>query len=39
MRLHTLEITAFGPFADTVTVDFDALSEASVFLLCEMDSS
>ncbi|HEY5421403.1 MAG TPA: AAA family ATPase, partial [Marmoricola sp.] len=34
MRLHTLEITAFGPFADTVTVDFDALSEASVFLLC-----
>ena len=34
MRLHTLEITAFGPFADTVTVDFDALSEANVFLLC-----
>ncbi len=34
MRLHTLEITAFGPFAETVTVDFDALSEASVFLLC-----
>jgi DNA repair protein SbcC/Rad50 len=34
MRLHTLEVTAFGPFAETVTVDFDALSEASVFLLC-----
>ena len=34
MRLHRLEITAFGPFAETVTVDFDALSEASVFLLC-----
>ncbi len=34
MRLHTLEITAFGPFAETVTVDFDALSEANVFLLC-----
>lgn len=25
MRLHTLEITAFGPFADTVKVDFDRL--------------
>ena len=33
MRLHHLEITAFGPFADTVTVDFDALSEAGLFLL------
>jgi len=33
MRLHRLEITAFGPFADTVTVDFDALSEAGLFLL------
>ncbi|MDQ6686551.1 MAG: SMC family ATPase, partial [Actinomycetota bacterium] len=33
MRLHTLEITAFGPFADKVTVDFDELSQAGVFLL------
>lgn len=33
MRLHRLEITAFGPFADTVEVDFDALSDAGLFLL------
>lgn len=33
MRLHHLEVTAFGPFADTVTVDFDELSEAGLFLL------
>ncbi|NPC96452.1 AAA family ATPase [Nocardioides sp. zg-DK7169] len=33
MRLHSLEVTAFGPFADTVTVDFDELSEAGLFLL------
>jgi len=33
MRLHHLEITAFGPFADTVTVDFDELSAAGLFLL------
>lgn len=33
MRLHTLEITAFGPFAETVTVDFDQLSDAGLFLL------
>ncbi len=33
MRLHTLQITAFGPFAGTVEVDFDALSEAGLFLL------
>ena len=33
MRLHHLEVTAFGPFADTVEVDFDALSEAGLFLL------
>ncbi len=33
MRLHHLEITAFGPFADTVTVDFDRLAEAQLFLL------
>ncbi|HEY6932172.1 MAG TPA: SMC family ATPase [Marmoricola sp.] len=34
MRLHRLEMTAFGPFAETVVVDFDRLSDASVFLLC-----
>ena len=33
MRLHHLEITAFGPFADTVEVDFDHLSDAGLFLL------
>lgn len=33
MRLHHLEVTAFGPFAETSTVDFDALSEAGLFLL------
>ena len=33
MRLHHLEITAFGPFADTVRVDFADLSAAGLFLL------
>ncbi|WP_205472339.1 AAA family ATPase [Nocardioides sp. SYSU D00038] len=33
MRLHHLEVTAFGPFATTARVDFDALSEAGLFLL------
>lgn len=33
MRLHRLEVTAFGPFADTVVVDFDLLSDAGLFLL------
>lgn len=33
MRLHELSITAFGPFADRVSVDFDQLSEAGLFLL------
>ncbi|WP_340541072.1 SMC family ATPase [Nocardioides sp. GXZ039] len=33
MRLHHLEIQAFGPFAGTVAVDFDRLSEAGLFLL------
>ena len=27
MRLHRLSLTAFGPFAATETVDFDALAE------------
>ena len=33
MRLHSLEATAFGPFTDTVRVDFDRLSAAGLFLL------
>ncbi len=33
MRLHRLEAAAFGPFADRVSVDFDALSDAGLFLL------
>jgi exonuclease SbcC len=33
MRLHELSITAFGPFVDTVQVDFDELAAAGVFLL------
>ncbi|MFF9127427.1 AAA family ATPase [Streptomyces sp. NPDC014889] len=33
MRLHRLDITAFGPFGDSQTVDFDALSAAGLFLL------
>jgi exonuclease SbcC len=32
MRLHRLEITAFGPFAGTETVDFDALADGGLFL-------
>ena len=33
MRLHHLQIEAFGPFPDPVAVDFDALSAAGLFLL------
>jgi exonuclease SbcC len=33
MRLHRLSVRAFGPFADTAQVDFDALSDAGLFLL------
>ncbi|SED11656.1 exonuclease SbcC [Nocardioides exalbidus] len=33
MRLHHLEVTAFGPFADRTRIDFDALSDAGLFLL------
>ncbi|MBC6460457.1 AAA family ATPase [Actinomadura sp. HBU206391] len=33
MRLHRLEVTAFGPFAGTVTIDFDTLSDAGLFLI------
>ena len=33
MRLHHLSVTAFGPFVETADVDFDALSDAGLFLL------
>ncbi|VXB61087.1 AAA family ATPase [Nocardioides sp. AX2bis] len=33
MRLHELEVAAFGPFTDAVTVDLDALAEGGLFLL------
>ncbi|MGN6783290.1 MAG: AAA family ATPase, partial [Marmoricola sp.] len=33
MRLHDLRITAFGPFAGTVEVDFDDLGATGLFLL------
>ncbi|WP_055491408.1 AAA family ATPase [Streptomyces sp. TP-A0356] len=33
MRLHRLDITAFGPFGGTQKVDFDELSAAGLFLL------
>ncbi|MFJ4947337.1 AAA family ATPase [Streptomyces sp. NPDC088760] len=33
MRLHRLDITAFGPFGGAQRVDFDALSTAGLFLL------
>ncbi|MFD1666711.1 AAA family ATPase, partial [Streptomyces calvus] len=33
MRLHRLDITAFGPFGGTQSVDFDELSAAGLFLL------
>ncbi|MCT9084499.1 AAA family ATPase, partial [Streptomyces fulvoviolaceus] len=33
MRLHRLDICAFGPFGGSQTVDFDELSAAGLFLL------
>ncbi|WP_158079263.1 AAA family ATPase, partial [Actinomadura sp. CNU-125] len=33
MRLHRLEVTAFGPFSGTEEIDFDALSGAGLFLI------
>lgn len=32
MQLHRLSVTAFGPFADTQHVDFDALADGGLFL-------
>ena len=33
VRLHRLDVTAFGPFAGTVTVDFDAVGVNGLFLI------
>ena len=33
MRIHRLELTAFGPFPGTEVVDFDPLNAAGLFLL------
>ncbi|HEY8294887.1 MAG TPA: SMC family ATPase, partial [Micrococcaceae bacterium] len=33
MRIHRLEIQAFGPFAERQIIDFDALGEQGLFLL------
>lgn len=33
MRFHRLEVCAFGPFAGTQSIDFDALSADGLFLL------
>ncbi|PQZ92145.1 chromosome segregation protein SMC [Arthrobacter sp. MYb227] len=33
MRVHSLEMQAFGPFAKRAIIDFDALSEGGIFLL------
>ncbi|MFJ7071232.1 AAA family ATPase [Streptomyces sp. NPDC098781] len=33
MRLHRLDMTAFGPFGGAQSVDFDTLSSAGLFLL------
>lgn len=33
MKFHTLTVTAFGPFAGTETVDFDALGADGLFLM------
>ena len=33
MRLHRLEVSAFGPFAGTVAVDLDAVAEGGLFLI------
>lgn len=33
MKLHRLELTGFGPFRETQTVDFDAFDDDGVFLI------
>ena len=33
MRIHQLELVAYGPFPGTVSIDFDQLSAEGIFLL------
>ncbi|MDQ1130607.1 SMC family ATPase [Microbacterium sp. SORGH_AS_0888] len=33
MRLHRIELTGFGPFRETQTVDFEAFAAAGIFLI------
>lgn len=33
MRIHSLDINAYGPFPGTISLDFDDLNEAGIFLL------
>ncbi|MEO8851840.1 MAG: AAA family ATPase, partial [Allobranchiibius sp.] len=33
MKLHQLEIQAFGPFAGKQSIDFDALDASGLFLI------
>lgn len=33
MKLHQLQVTAFGPFAGTETIDFDTLDAAGLYLI------
>ena len=33
MRLHTLTLEAFGPYAERQEIDFDALTATGLFLL------
>ncbi len=33
MRLHRLSMTAFGPFAGTVDIDFDEVASSGLFLI------
>ncbi len=33
MRIHSLEINAYGPFPGTISLDFNELNEAGIFLL------
>ncbi|MDO4917438.1 MAG: SMC family ATPase [Rothia sp. (in: high G+C Gram-positive bacteria)] len=33
MRIHRLKLTAYGPFPNTIDIDFEDLNEAGIFLL------
>ena len=34
MRIHHLEVTAFGPFSGSEVINFDKLTDSGLFLLC-----